>query len=171
MTCAKQDAIGKAGQKRIKKALEDLGCTDVEINQQQNGHPDCVFTYLGKVFAIECKTMAPSYSKKHDEEQVNHAHLRQTEINAMVSKIKEGYIPGMIIEIRPQGTRRRPLYFIEWGKVLKEYNSTKPEVKSLSLYWIMDVGIPLKTKLALFYYEDLCTAIYGYNLSDLTQGG
>ena len=132
------NAIGKDGERRIKKALEKLGCSDVQINNNPSGHPDCTFTYAGKRFAAECKSMIPFLKKR-----VNCTHIRRTEVIAMHDKIAENYIPCLIIDVRPPTSKSRFQYLVEWDLVLNEYNRTRPEVKSLSFYWILENGYRL----------------------------
>jgi len=132
------NAIGKAGEQRIKKALENLGCSDVQINDDPNGHPDCTFIYREKQFAAECKSMIP-FLDKH----VNCTHLRRTEVVAMQRKIAENYIPCLIVDVRPRSKNISLQYLVEWDLVLEEYNRTSPEIKSLSFYWILENGCRL----------------------------
>ena len=132
------DAIGKAGEQQIKKALEKIGCSEVQINEDTNGHPDLTFVYDKKKFAAECKSMIPFLEKR-----VNCTHLRRTEVVAMHNKIAENYIPCLIVDVRPPSSNRRFQYLVEWDLVLKEYNRTRPEIKSLSYYWILENGYKL----------------------------
>lgn len=137
------EAIGKEGEKRIKEYLTELGA-EVEMNPNNNGHPDLTFKYTGLKFLIECKSLQPIYNS-----QVGSVHLRRSEYREM-NRNYDDSIKGLIVEVRPGGKGLRYYIFVPWDPVIERYCETTPEILSLSLHWLCKNGINLP-----YYFEML----------------
>ena len=99
MSWKTNDGIGKAGEKRIKNRLEELGAV-ANLREEHNGHPDLALTFekFDFKFAVECKTVQPIYSCR-----VGAIKISDLEYDACCKKTAEGVPVLIIAEVRPKG--------------------------------------------------------------------
>lgn len=130
--------IGYQAQDRIKKILQDLPDTSIEAGPQ-NGYPDLVLACNGSSYAIECKTILGV----HAGGRMGVAKFSSTEVHGMQALLEKGYIPCVIVEIRPHRRFKKVYFFIPWKRVFDLYSVKQPSMMSLNFWEILETGVPL----------------------------
>jgi hypothetical protein len=144
MTRYKNEGIGKSGEIRVRKILEEYG--QVSDNLNHNAHPDFYWKPLVKTsrYAIECKTMQASLSGKN--RRMGMAKLSIQEYLGMCKLRDKNTIPAMIVEIRPVNVNPCDYVYIyiPWENIMELYKDSTPLLRSLQMYWILRKGVNLR---------------------------
>lgn len=146
MSRHKNEGIGKSGEKRIRKILEEYG--QVSDNLNHNAYPDFYWKPFRKttLYAIECKTMQATLALSDKTKRMGMAKLSMQEYLGMCKLRDKDTIPAMIVEIRPIHVDPCDYVYIyiPWESIMELYKDRAPSLMSLQMWWILREGVNLR---------------------------
>ena len=146
MTRHKNEGIGRSGERRIRKILEEYG--QVSDNLNHNAHPDFYWKPFRKttLYAIECKTVQATLSLSDRSRRMGMAKLSMQEYLGMCKLEDKDTMSAMIVEIRPLNVDPCDYVYIyiPWKNIMELYKDNMPLLRSLQMWWILRKGVNLR---------------------------
>ena len=139
--------IGWKAEERIKALLSESG--KVTPNTEYNGCPDFYFQrhHYTTTWAVEFKTMRGV----HAGGEVGNVKVSTSQLLEMkrFEESKSSYLRMLIVEVRPRGAKPKDFlyYVVPWSEVYEKWYISKPDVLTLSLWWVLREGTKLSSVL------------------------